>query len=172
MVQIIAKKGDFFLYSIFTILTYRNYRMVLNLKKPNKYIENKHSKIKSLQNVFHMVKPVSWMASVDLKDAYCSVTIHQEYQKYLQFLWECPNKFIAMSNGYGPTVGSFTKLMKLPFSFVPSEGYQLLLLVSICQFSVFVSHICRRLLSTRFLAHDFGLYKQQKFWRAQYSTLR
>ena len=75
MVQIIAEKGDFFLLSIFTILTYRNYRMILNLKKPNKYIENKHFKTNSLQNVFHMVKPVSWMASVDLKDAYYSVTI-------------------------------------------------------------------------------------------------
>ena len=50
--------------------------MILNLKKPNKYIESKHFKMKSLQNVFHMVKPASWMASVDLKDAYYTVTIH------------------------------------------------------------------------------------------------
>ena len=70
-----CRKRRFFLLSILTILKYRNYRMILNLKKPNKYIENKHFKTNSLQNVFHMVKPVSWMASVDLKDAYYSVTI-------------------------------------------------------------------------------------------------
>ena len=36
------------------------------------------------------------MASVDLKDAYYSVPINEEYQKYLKFLWEYPLKFIVI----------------------------------------------------------------------------
>ena len=63
------------------------------------------------------------MASVDLKDAYYSVPIDKEYQKYLKFLWEYPLKFIVMPNGYGPAMRAFTKLMKPPFSFLRSEGY-------------------------------------------------
>ena len=57
--------------------------MVLNLKKLNKYIDShilKHFKMESLQNVLHMVKSGVWMASVDLKDAYDAVLIHEEYQ--------------------------------------------------------------------------------------------
>ena len=52
--------------------------MILNLKKLNKYIEPKHFKMESLQNVLHMVKPETWMAFVDLKDAHYSVPIHEE----------------------------------------------------------------------------------------------
>ena len=55
--------------------------MILNLKKLNKYTDFKHFKMESLQNVLHMVKSGVWMASVDLKDAYYSVLIHEEYQK-------------------------------------------------------------------------------------------
>ena len=36
--------------------------------------------MESLQNVLHMVKSGVWMPSVDLKDAYDAVLIHEEYQ--------------------------------------------------------------------------------------------
>ena len=46
-----------------------SYRMILKLKKLNKYIDSKHFKMESLQKVLHMVKSGVWMASVNLKDA-------------------------------------------------------------------------------------------------------
>ena len=79
-----------------------------------------------------MIKSVVWIASVDLKDAYCSVPIHQEYQKYLKFPWEYPLKFIVMRNGYGPAMRSFTKLIKPPFFFLGSEGYLSVVYVDNC----------------------------------------
>ena len=51
---------------------------------------------------------------LDIKDAYYFVPIHEEYQKYLKFLWEYPLKFIAVPNGYGPALRTFTKLKKPP----------------------------------------------------------
>ena len=75
--------------------------MILNLKKLHKYIDSKHFKMKSLQNILHMIKSGFWMCSVDLKDKYYFVPFHEEYQKYLKVLWEYPLKFIAMLNGYG-----------------------------------------------------------------------
>ena len=106
--------------------------MILNLKKLNKYIDSKHFKMESLQNVFHMVKSGVWMASVELKDAYYFVPMDKEYQKYLKFLWEYPLKLIAMPNGYGPAMRAFTKLMKPPFSFLRSEGYLSVIYVDDC----------------------------------------
>ena len=106
--------------------------MILNLKKLNKYIDSKHFKMESLQNVLHMVKSGVWIASVDLKDAYYSVPINKEYQKYLEFLWEYPLKFIVMPNGYGPAMRAFTKLMKPPFSFLRSVGYLSVVYVDDC----------------------------------------
>ena len=63
--------------------------------------------MESLQNVLHMVKSGVWMASVDLKDAYYSVPIHEEYQKCLKFLWEYPLKLVAMPNGYTAAMRAF-----------------------------------------------------------------
>ena len=106
--------------------------MILNLKKLNKYIDSKHFKIESLQNILQMVKSGVWMASVDLKDAYYSVPINKEYQKYLKFPWKYPLKFIVMPNGYGPVMRAFTKLMKPTFSFLRSEGYLSVIYVDDC----------------------------------------
>ena len=61
------------------------------------------------------------MASEDLKDAYYSVPLLEEYQKYSKCLWAYPLKFIAMPNGYGPAMRGFTKLMKHLFPFVRPE---------------------------------------------------
>ena len=90
--------------------------MILNLKKLNKYIDSKHFKMESLQNVLHMIKSGVWMACVDLNNAYYSVLIQEENQKYLKFLWEYHLKFIVMPNGYGLAMREFTKLMRSPFS--------------------------------------------------------
>ena len=106
--------------------------MILNLKKLNKYIDSKYFIMESLQNVLHMVKSGVWMASVHLKDACYSVPIHEEYQKYLKFLWEDPLKFIGMSNGYGPTMRTFTKLVKPPCSFLKYEGHLSVIYVDDC----------------------------------------
>ena len=88
--------------------------------------------MESLQNVLHMANSGVWMASVDLNHAYYSVPIHEEYQKYLKFIWENPLKFIAMSNGYGPAMRAFTKLMKPAFSFLRSEGHLSVIYVDEC----------------------------------------
>ena len=70
-----------------------------------------------------MAKPEAWMASVDLKDIYYSVPIHEEYQEYLKLLLEYPLKLIAISNGYKPATRAFTKLLKPTFSFLRSEFF-------------------------------------------------
>ena len=82
IVPTIAEKGNSFSSVLSWVKKDGSYRMILNLKKLNKYIDSKHFKMESLQNVLHMVKSGFLMASVDLKDAYYSVPIHEEYQKY------------------------------------------------------------------------------------------
>ena len=58
------------------------------------------------------------MASVDFKDAYYSVLIHEEFQKYLQFIRRYPLKLIVMPDGYGPAMRAFIKLSKPPFAYL------------------------------------------------------
>ena len=62
--------------------------MILNLKRLNKFVDYKHFKMESLQNVLELIRPGIYMASIDLKDAFYSVPIHKNHQAYLAFFVE------------------------------------------------------------------------------------
>ena len=59
-------------------------RTILNLKQLNKHITYQHFKLESLSDVFKNIQLNCWMASVDLKDAFYTIPIHNAYQKYYQ----------------------------------------------------------------------------------------
>lgn len=89
-------------------------RMILNLKGLNQFIEYRHFKMESFSSIVNMVKPNCFMASIDLKDAYYSVPITAEHQKYLKFSWEGQlYKFVCFPNGLAAFCPrKFTKLLK------------------------------------------------------------
>jgi carbamoylphosphate synthase large subunit len=62
--------------------------MILNLKKPNQFVEYNHFKMETIWTVVSMMKPRCYMASIDLKDAYYCVPVNPEHQKYLKFMWK------------------------------------------------------------------------------------
>ena len=37
---------------------------------------------------FDLRKPELWMASIDLRDAYCTIPVAPDHQKYLAFSWQ------------------------------------------------------------------------------------
>ena len=77
------------------------YRTILNLKFLNKECDTKHFKMESLKQAIHMIKPFSFLASIDIKDAFYSIPIHSQHKKYLKFMWNSsPMQFEAMPNGY------------------------------------------------------------------------
>ena len=59
--------------------------MILNLKELNKLIVYQHFKMDSLKTVTDLMTQGCFMASVDIKDAYYTVPIATEHQKYLKF---------------------------------------------------------------------------------------
>ena len=64
-----------------------SFRMILNLKQLNESVEYHHFKMDTLDTVSRMMKPGCFMATVDLKDAYYTVPIHSDHQKYLKFMF-------------------------------------------------------------------------------------
>ena len=65
-----------------------SFRMILNLKQFNESVEYHHFKMDTLETVTRMMKPGCFMASVDLKDAYYTVPMHSNHQKYLKFTFD------------------------------------------------------------------------------------
>ena len=101
-----------------------SHRTILNLKKLNESISYVHFKMESLNNVRHLIKPGVWMGSNDLKDAYYSVRVNTNFQRYFTCYWkECYYEFLRMPNGYAQASVLFTKLLKQPFGFLRKHGY-------------------------------------------------
>ena len=76
-----------------------NKRMILNLKKCNKFVNYKHFKMASINNFINLIKPNVHMTSIDLKDASFSVPIHNDHKKYLTFIFGSLLQFRSMPNG-------------------------------------------------------------------------
>ena len=64
--------------------------MILNLKdlNVNEDVEFCHFKIETFADILKLVKSNWYMASLDIKDAYNSIRVADEYQKPLKFIWK------------------------------------------------------------------------------------
>ena len=64
-----------------------SYRMILNLKELNQQIEYRKFKMETLDSIIKLMRPDCFMCSLDLSDAYYSVPVAPEHQKFLCFPW-------------------------------------------------------------------------------------
>ena len=75
-----------------------------------------------------LLREGDWMASIDLKDAYLSVTIWEDHRKYLRFQWR-DNLYELQSLPFGlssaPRV--FTKLLKPILAGLRHQGMRLIM---------------------------------------------
>ena len=99
-------------------------RLIHNLKKLNSFVENSHFKMESIHTVLNLVTPNCWMASLDCKDAYYSVKIHPDFQKFFKFSYKGTlYKYTALPNGLCTCPRKFTKMMKPPLAFLRQCGH-------------------------------------------------
>ena len=100
------------------------YRMILNLKDLNNYIKYYHFKLDTFETTLHLIKPNCFMASVDLRHAYCSVPIAEEERKFLRFRWKGKIfEYCSLPNGIACAPRYFTKLLKPVFSTLRQMGH-------------------------------------------------
>ena len=124
--------GDYFSNLFTTPKKDGTFRTILNLKQLNLECETYHFKMESLKQAIHMVKPYSYLASIDIKDAFYSVPVHDSHKKYLKFMWVgIPYKFNVMPNGYLDAMRVFTKQTAQTHFFQPQAT------------GVYIGNICR-----------------------------
>ena len=98
--------------------------LILNLKQFNEFVKFTHFKMESIHTILELVTPCCWMASIDLKDAYYSVKIHPQSQKYLKFFYK--NQlfmYTAYPNRLSSCPRKFTKLIKPLLSELHLKGH-------------------------------------------------
>ena len=90
------------------------YRLILNRKKLNASVTHHHFKIDSLNTITKRVTQKFFMASIDMKDAYYSISIKTEHRKFLRFKWdEDLYEFTCLPYGLS-CAPRLTKILKPP----------------------------------------------------------
>ena len=74
-----------------------------------------------------LLKKGDYMVKIDLKDAYLTVPIWQNHQKYLRFLWrDSLLEFACLPFGLASAPRVFTKLLKPVLSILRQRGIRLI----------------------------------------------
>ena len=119
-----VRSGNDFFSTVFTRKKSIGYRMILNLKRFNDYVEYKHFKMATAQTAIQLLTPFCWQASLDISDAYYSLKMAKNHSEYLKFQWQGKMyKFVAMPNGLACGPRKWTKLMKPVFATLAKMGY-------------------------------------------------
>ena len=103
------------------------FRPVVNLKALNKFMTKNHFKMEG----FHILKDVlwrgDWLSSINLKDAYFSVTIAQPHRKLLHFEWKGKiYEYQCLPFGLSSSPRVFTKLLKPILAWLRQRGVRMI----------------------------------------------
>lgn len=91
----------------------KTYRLVINLKKPNEFVDCPHFKMEDYRIVCNIMQKDCFMGSIDLKDAYHLIAVHESHRKYLRFKWKDElYEYMCLSFGLSTAPRVFTKLLK------------------------------------------------------------
>lgn len=100
------------------------YRMILNLKEFNQYVQYHKFKMETFETTLKLISKGCYMASVDIRDAYYCVPVHIEFRKYLRFEWrEKLYQFTCFPNGLSCAPRKYTKMMKPVYATLRLGGH-------------------------------------------------
>lgn len=98
-------------------------RLVINLKPLNEFIVAPHFKMEDYRTAAALLRPTDYMAVVDLKQAYHSVAVCGQHQKFLKFRWkETLYQFTCLPFGLNIAPYIFTKIMRPVLAVLRKQG--------------------------------------------------
>ena len=87
--------------------------MIINLKPIKRHIVYQKFKMDTALTCMQLIPQNGYMVALDLKDAYYSIKVHVDFQKYLKFIWRDKHyMFVVLAMGLAPAPRLFTKLTK------------------------------------------------------------
>ena len=118
---------------------------MFNFKGLNEFVCYNHFKMDNLETGIKLLRPGCFMTSIDLKDAYYSIPVAPECQKYLKFVWkETLYCFTCLRMSLTSSPRIFTKVLKPVFTPLRTKfGHELNLLRIYTQFTLCGRHTGR-----------------------------
>jgi len=100
------------------------YRLILNFRKLNKFIETEHFKLEDCKVACRLVSPNCFMGKLDLKDAYYLIPVDIHSRKYLRFSFEGVfYEFNCLPFGLNTAPYVFTKILKPVVGYLQKLGF-------------------------------------------------
>lgn len=98
-------------------------RFILNLKQLNEYLIAPHFKMEDVRTVMRLIQPGTYLATIDLKEAYYMLPILKNHMKYLRFSFQgCLYQFTCLPFGLSSGPYAFIKIMKPVVQELRSRG--------------------------------------------------
>jgi hypothetical protein len=98
-------------------------RPVINLKGLNKFVKCPTFKMHSPSSIIRMIHKGNWLASIDLKDAYFHVPVHQRHYKFLRFAFQGTiYQFKVLPFGLSTAPRVFTKVLAPVVGYLHQQG--------------------------------------------------
>ena len=102
------------------------WRPVLDLSTLNTFLEVKRFRMETASSIRDSMQPGDWAVSIDLRDAYFHLLIHEADQKFLRFTWRgVVYQFRAVPFGLAPAPWLFTKITRELCVVVRRQGIRL-----------------------------------------------
>ena len=103
-------------------------RPVVNLRALNQFLSYEHFKMEGIHMLRDLLRKRDFMVKIGLKDAYFTVPIWKNHQKYLRFVWkETIYEFACLPFGISSAPRAFTKLMKPVVGLLRQLGIRLII---------------------------------------------
>ena len=105
-------------------------RLVINLKRLNKYVVPHHFKMEGIHTLKDLLRRSNWMTKVDLKDAYFMIPIHTSDRPALRFsVRERHYQFTCLPFGLSCAPWVFTKTLKPVTTMLRELGVRLVIYI-------------------------------------------
>ena len=106
-------------------------------------------KMDTVHTALDLITQNCWMASLDLKDAYYSVGVHPDFQKYLKFAYKSKlYKYTAYPNGLSSCPRNFTKLMKPVLCVLRTKGHIIIFVDDLLLIATSFKKCCETVIET------------------------
>ena len=128
IVECVPVKGQFLSNIFLEPKPNKSFRLILNLKELNKFVNLDHFKIEDYKVAIKLIDNNCFMATLDLKDAYYLISIHESHRKFLRFEFSGKlYEFTCLPFGLCVAPQFFTKLMKPIVCHLRKLGFKLVL---------------------------------------------
>ena len=96
---------------------------VINLKALNEFVQYHHFKMEGLNTLLDLLSGCEFFTTIDLKDAYFSISIHADHYKYLRFEWNSTLfEFNCLPFGLSSATRVLTKVLKPFVALIRNKG--------------------------------------------------